>query len=198
MTVIVAIVSPGANVVMAADSRMSAGYSYVDGQQKLWRKGDMLIGAAGLALYSRVVQDAPDYHTDGGISVERYLGDLSDAARAFGKERGHGEVREGASYVGPHLIAATTAGIWRLDPDGCIIRSSTVYDCIGNGAPEARGALWMWAGFKVPLTHHDAAEMAVRCASDFDSGCGGRISVETIGYPLPLSDGGPMWEPPSA
>lgn len=159
-------------VAIASDTMGQFHDRRTTGRQKIFKVGPCFVGLAGVSAWARFLRTttsprAPAPGDDGWLGwCER----LSDAWMAWAKERGHGMVDEGGTFLmNGGLLAATPDGLYCVDATGTVERHDLF--AIGVGCEAAMGAMWGGPGDAIGLVQH-----GVKAANALIAGCGGGVS----------------------
>lgn len=169
MTCIVA-VSDGRRVWMGGDSLATNSHldKHVLSQPKVFVKEEFIFGVAGLA---RMLQQLSSKffpwdveHTD-----EYMYGPFTDQLKAFIDEN---DLQDQYGFLWGQLLVGFNGGIYKVQSDYLVIKSTLDYDSIGTGSAHALGSLASSRGGpKERITR------ALEAAVEHNAACGGPFNI---------------------
>lgn len=179
MTTIAALID-GDTIYMASDSRTTRGWSqYMDANQKIIRRGEMLIGHSGAVRGAQIVEHTfqiPE-HLE-GVPTERYMvASFIPALREAFKDQAYSQVDDNRESQDSQFLIAYRGALYTIESDFTALKERRNFYAIGSGSAYALGALQTTIGEPARAR----IERAVQTAISFDSGTGGAVQVEVLG-----------------
>lgn len=167
MTIVAAYIDSDGNTAIGCDTCSEDETVRIDVDTKLVRIGDAIVGAAGLALWRRFLEE----YAAPLVDVNDVLA-LADAWIDWAVQRKHGQDFNGAHGQAGSLLVALHGHLLLVDGTGTVIPITEGYAAIGSGQAVGMGALAV-----VDDDCETAVSKAVGAAIRHAPGCGGQCLV---------------------
>ena len=183
MSIVVA-VKNNERVVIASDSQTSFGdHSIIEGNGKLIRTGDNIIGLAGWGIYSNLfqiyLQGNPLSLARSEIDVFQFFVDFWKVLKSdytFVSDKST-TCESPFAELDSTFIVATPKDIFYVADDMSVVKFSEFY-AIGSGSSFALGALRVIYGDD--YSTEEMAKKAVEVSIGFNNSCGGKVNLEVL------------------
>lgn len=177
MTTVVGLVD-GGKVYMAADRRITNGWQYEDGAEKITRRGEMLIGYAGIVRGAQIVRymfDIPEHPED--VGAERYfVAHFIPALRQAFKDEAYAAVESNQETHDSGFLVGYRGALYDIESNYAVLKGHRGLCAIGSGSEYALGALSVTENVDARVR----IEKAVRAGISFDAASGGDVQIEVL------------------
>jgi ATP-dependent protease HslVU (ClpYQ) peptidase subunit len=175
----------GGKVYIGADSIGVDGWqSTIVANTKLFRKGEMLFGAAGSVRMMQIVQyyvELPQ-HDEAKSDWEYLTVDVTEAIRKSLKDHGHTKV-DNNQESGANFLIGYKGHLYHLQDDYAITRAQNGLYALGAGAPYAMGAARAMIDYwpqKKDLAAEDCLKQALAVSNHLCIGVAEPFVVESV------------------
>lgn len=177
MTTIAGLVHDG-KVYMGADGRSTNGWQYMDGAEKITRRGEMLIGHAGTVRAAQIVQyifDIPEHPDD--VSAERYfVAHFIPALRQTFKDEAYASVENNQETQESWFLVGYRGALYSIETNYTARKERRAFYSIGSGSEYALGAFSATEG----LAPEERVTRAVLAGINFDAASGGDVQIAVL------------------